>query len=101
MKFSTKVVLMKIFVAIILKKLQRFESGVKVAGVEISRPKRTLEARMVRTDVVFAVSVEFSPEVVQNFPESANLFSHFPVWPAAEYGLLHSLYFQTAVSSSK
>ena len=61
----------KIFVAIILTVLQRSGSRVNVkkihytAGPEISSPKRTPEARMVKTDVIiFGVSVEFYPETV-------------------------------------
>ena len=51
-KFSTKMVLMKIVVAIVLTNLQRFESRANVketyddARPEISRPERDLEARI-------------------------------------------------------
>ena len=60
-KFSAKIVLMKMFVAIVLTKLQRSESGANVSyagGPKISTPKRTPEARTVKTDVILEVSVE-------------------------------------------
>ena len=59
---------MKIFVVIILTKLERSESTANVnktfyaAGTEISSPKRTPQARMVQTDVIFEASIEFYPQ---------------------------------------
>ena len=61
---------MKIFVAIILTELQRSESRTNVkktyyvAALEISSPKRTPEARVVKTDVIFEVNVEFYPQTM-------------------------------------
>ena len=58
-------VLIKICVSIILTKLQRSESRANAkktnyaANLGISSLKRTLQARMVKTDVIFEVSVEF------------------------------------------
>ena len=63
-------ILMKILVAIILTTLQRSESRANVkktyyaAYSGISGPKRIPEARMVKTDVIFEVSVESYPEVM-------------------------------------
>ena len=61
-------VLMKISIAIILTKLQRFESRERIkktnyaAGPEISMPKQTLEARLGKFDVIFEVWVGFDPQ---------------------------------------
>ena len=63
-------VLMKIFVAIILTKLQRSKSRVNVkktynaVGLEISTLKRTPATRTVKTDVIFEVNVEFYPHTI-------------------------------------
>ena len=60
----------KICVAIVSTKLQRFESRAnvkktyKTADPEVCSPKQTPEARMVKTDVIFKVSVEFYPSTV-------------------------------------
>ena len=85
-------VLMKIFVAIILTKLQRFESRANAknyaAGPEIFSPKRAPEACMVKTDVIFEVNVEFYPPTVQISPNPRSLFSHSAVWTCGTLALL-------------
>ena len=68
-KFFTKMVPIKIFVEIILTKLQRFLSRANVkehsaAGPEVSSPERTPEVRMARTDVIFEVGVQFYPQTM-------------------------------------
>ena len=102
-------VLIKMFVAFIWTKLQRFESranGEKTylaASLEVSSPKRTPEARMVKNNVIFEVGVEFYPSTTYNSPNPPIFSPHILQSGPERHSTfsLHSFYFQSAVTSSK